>query len=515
MERTNLNMKMQSILENVNNIEKVYGIELMSSQYEYLLHHLFVMTIATTDQLSKVINLERSKIVMSMSHGVSKGLLESQIFMYNGNPTSWYSLTTKGKKYISPFFLQCAYDIKHRPFKKQLEHFIEAGSLYYAVYNECESVEFSREQTHTVCGVDVLRPDAEIIINYGTISEHFYIEHDRGTETKKVLLDKLNLAYGLYIMSGETVNLVFTVSREQMVKNKKAKEIAESSSVRKLTELVKILRSTKSVMSKLSFEDIEMLVDAIEDYYSDSPDPNHYAIINDNINLLTRFLEINQEMNLQTKEDVLSKYHEEDTNRKIALDNATQIALLGQTTYRVNQIIDAIVDSDDLVEVKKEYLMKNSEILSKHAINDSGSTYIPSFKSLLLENELIIDTLHSTMRYFDKRTFNIRNSKSYFEVLFDLEGQSFDYCSVTFNADGKTIKKNISSGILTIGSKKVALVILEPSVSLSDKLKLELMISSKVTHNYDSLRVIVLSRQRTGNSDFLEYEDVIEDQFIF
>jgi len=510
-----LNEKMESILKNVYNTSKIHGLELMAAQYEYLLYHIYIANATTADQLSEIIYLEKTKLMTALSHMVAKGLIESNKTLYNGETISVYSITPLGIDFVRGFFDFCDYEIKQRSFIKQINHFIEAGSLYFSAFNNAKRIKLTREENHLIGDKSILRPDSELLIEYDEFTEHFFIENDRGTELEGKLIEKLNEKYAIYMLNDNPVNLVFTISRESLLKNKKAKDLSKTMSVRLATEFVKILRATSVVMSKLKLDRIDDLYTCIENYYSVEPDYKTYAIINEHIGSLIAFKRLNESLMLETKDDVYSRMYFEDDVRKRTLDQEKELFLKRNTDYRVETIRNIVVKMGEQHEVSESLFKTYSEILKNHLTNDLDKMKIPSYKALLLTNELIVGPLLDVKRYFSKRTKNLQSSKVYFEDVFNIKFDKFEYSTIEFTVGDTIIKKNLNSCIGYVNSKRIALSILEPSLNLSDKIKLDLIKYNNVKHSYDALRFVILGKERSIDDVFIDYDDVVLDALEF
>lgn len=509
------NDKMDSILKNVNNISKIHGLRFIAAQFEYLLYQIYIANAATVDQLSEVINLEKSKLRTSLSHTVAKGLLESINTMYNGESINVYSLTAKGIEYINGYFDFCDYEIKQRSFNKQINHFIESGSLYFSVFNDSKGVKLLREESHFIDDKMVLRPDAELFIEYDEFKEHFFIENDRGTELEERLTEKLNEKYGIYMLNDNPVNLVITVSRESLLKNKRAKDISKELPIRMAAEYVKILRSTAVVMSKLELENIDELYSCIERYYSVEPDYKTHAIINEHIDKLMSFKKINETLSLTTKEEIYSRLYYEDDVRKKTLDHAKTTFLKKNTDYRVDTIKKIISKMSDSYEINEIFYKSNSKYMLSHITFEESKMLLPSYRKLLLSNEIIIGTLFDVKWYFSKRTRMFLDTRTYFEGVFNLKFDIVEHHEIEFMVGELLIKKRLNSCVATVNGRKIALTILEPHINFSDKLKLELIKDQVIQHNFDNLKIIVLDKKRLKGSDLIEYEDFIVERLNF
>lgn len=450
----------------------------------------------------------------ALSHMVNKGLIDSNKTLYNGETISVYSITPTGIDFVKGFFDFCDYEIKQRSFTKQINHFTEAGSLYFSAFNDAKGIRLLREENHFIDDKSILRSDSELIIENDEFNEHFFIENDRGTELESRLIEKLNEKYGVYMLNGNPINLVFTVSRESLLKNKKAKDLSKAMAVRIATEFVRILRTTSLVMSKLKLDRIDELFACIENYYSVDPDYKTYAIINDHIDSLLAFKQMNESLMLETKDDVYTRMYYEDEIRKKTLDHEKESFLKRNTDYRVDMIKNIVLKMNDYHIVSDSLFKLYSEILKNHLKYDSDGMKMPSYKSLLLTNELIVGSLFDVKWYFSKRTRNLKSSKTYFEELFNEHFETYEYGSIEFEADFP-MKKNINSCIASINGKRVALSILEPSFNLADKIKLELIRNNKVKHKYDELRFVILDKVRKKDTTFIEYEDVVQESLVY
>lgn len=510
-----LNDKMESILNNVYNIGKIHGIELMAAQYEYLLYQIYISNTATVEQLSEVINLSTKKLISALSNMATKGLVEVTKTLYYGETISVYSMTSKGIEFISGCFDFCEYEIKQRSFNKQINHFVEAGSLYFSIFNDSMNVRLTREETHFIGDKSILRPDAELIVEYDGFNEHFFIENDRGTELESRLKDKFNEKYGIYMLNENPVNLVFTVSRESLIKGRKAKDIAKDINVRMSTELVKILRATASVMSKLSIDIVDELYFSIDRYYSTDPDYKTYAIIHENIDNLLAFKLLNESLSLTSKDDVYNRMYQEDDIRKKMLEHTKELFLKRNTDYRIDVIKNIVLNMDETMKISESFYKTYSSLLTKHLLFEAGEMMIPSYRSLLEENELIIGSLFDVKWYFSKRTKYFKDVKAYFELLFEIKINSFEYSEIEFMVKDKKIKKRLNSGIANINGKRIALSILEPHINVSDQIKYDLFSNQEIIHSYDEIRFVILDKSRIRESSLIEYEDVISNRISY
>jgi len=491
-------------VDGVNHIEKIPNYELISYLYEYILYHLTIVGAATVEQLLEVVNAERGQITKALRHCLVKGFVDTNSFTFNGIVMSYYSISERGLTYITEKMSLEEYDYKKANFKGQVKHFLEASELYFSTFTNSYDVKIARESFKMIEEYPVLRPDVDLLIHHDDNAfEEYFIEHDRSSEKVSAIMNKLNYSYGLYMSDGNPVNIVMTISKEKLMDHRKGMSITNDKDLKALSEFWRALQKTRMVMNKLELTKVSNLENLYRNRDSLNP---HLTVDNrilENISYLNVFFNYNAELNLETSDDILEYYYLVESKKGTLYHERVNLMLEKYIKERVESIKNSIVESDDYVEINEETFRKYYSSLRGSVIHDSGKLLMPSIKSLLMRNEFIIGSLYNVKAYIKSRSQHLVNYHDYFKSLFDLNGTDLIMCPVEFYVGDTHIRKNINSATLIVNGKRKALVILEPLINLSDRLKLDAIKLNNVSHNYDEMLIKVV------------HDFIVIDQFTF
>gem|GEM_PF-3065836 len=488
------NNSVNGIFKDMENVNQIPNLTFLSSNYEYVLYHIYLMEVTNVDQLVIVTDLSVREIRNSIKKLNSKNFIESIPIIFYGNIVNFLYLTSAGlDRVVTLFEINNPQNIR-KVSNKDLKHFVEINVLHLNLYRHVNKIIMSKEKKVRVNRDEILRADAVFDIEYSNGNkEHLVLEHDRGSERISKISGKL-FQYAIAICVNSISNVSFSISKEPLMSKSHSDAIWSIPELDELKVDSKIVAEVIKIKNKFginTFVDLYELYTRIKGVLQDEHinDYRNYSEeeLKDYHFKISRFFEIiknNQLAGVFTNDrDVkISSFSQMlndalDKRKRTIIINAINNHLLKNELERCDLIKSLINNQDDYLDISNKQIRKFDISDYKNVFEEGMSSSIRSFKSLLLTHECSILPMQQMVKFYNWKVQMNKHLNHSLVNYFGLKDKNYEIiCNpIKLYSGENVIEKKENTFIILNGSRRYGFMIMDTVNVFSDELKMRVI----------------------------------------
>lgn len=488
----------EGIFKNVANVNQIPNLKYVSTSYDYVLYHIFLMEVTTIYQLAKVTGLTIREVRNSLKKLNNKNYVDSLPFNFYGSIVNFIFLNSTGLDRVNTVFGNADSKKIRKVTHKDLKHFVEVNSLHINLFNHLSNLKMTKEKILRVNREEVIRSDAVYDIKYtSAVEEQVVLEHDRGSERSKKLKEKL-FQYAIAMRVNNISNVSFSVSKESLMSKAIADAMWDIPEIENMKIDMKVLSEVKDIANKYMCKSFRSLLESYKTLLETPTDQkireefrlNEITVI-DYHSKFSRFKELvgssqkvksvakNEHVKLSRVIQILND--DLDCRQRSCVEQLINEYLMDKERERCKLIKSIIINQDDYLELSNKQIRKFEIEDFKNVFDEGMTSSIRSFKMLLLTHECLILPMQEMASYYKWKVRLNENLNRSLINYFNLKEEDYEVSqySIIIHAGEHVIEKKENSFLLERGSKKYGFVILNTSAVFSDELKMNVIVDNR------------------------------------